>query len=1064
MGLYAHQQLTESSGHDRKQAGLKWIVLFVLVCVLPATGFTQENLVFQEFIIPAPETVINTEFRYLINNRTMSSNIKSIISITVDADQTVIHYDHWENGYGDIDERFTLNKGETHTFENWVNTTPRNPDYQLYDGMDRILVFGGSAFVTRANWPQYPGSLMAMASQVYPVQALDNTFSMPIGDDLAQSDDTQPFADFKAVSLLVQSMEDNNHVILEDDAGTVVYEETLNKGKCITDPIIRSMQCGYQVRADHPIQVHILTGDNELDPGYEVNGIAGIPTSYWDDEYVIPVTSFDPSSSKPNNNTDVYIYNPHDVALTINYEHNTSGSFSVPPGEIVSFREETGDYLPRDAGARLTASDVFWGFGYACTGYDQYDWAFELVGDNLLSEFYSIGWAPGDISQSNNYSAVFLTPVGSDATVYVDYEQDGVVDDTFSLSFPSVRRVVDPSDADMTGARIWSDQKLAMAYGAIAGESTPESQPSIDSGYSIIFAVEGWSDALMDLTKHTQRDSLPLTHSNVFTVGLKTFDYEVSDVVLTDQLPPGWSYDDGTTDIEIVGTGQDLSVEPTESGTITGGMTLTWTLSQPVPVSDSLALVFSATPVQDEALGVRENVATVDAIINGDPMTESDRVDIFAYPGNTIHGWIWQDDDYDGLQDASEPAIPDVSVQLLQDGTTVVVETVSDAAGEYLFERIPKGTYAVRFGGLTGYHATHPNQGTDDSIDSDADRETITTPTFSVTLEDDISDLDYGLTDEYLSDLLLTKMANATDVYQGTEFTYTLEITNNGIDPAEGIVVEDSLSTWLQLLGATPSPDGQVNNHLIWNLDPLDVDESMTIQYTVRVLEYGDDITTEACVTGTHTDPDESNNCGTASVTSLYPIELSLFEAEAVADGVRLQWQTQSETDNMGFIVFRTDSESAPYERITDTLIPGAGSSSSKQSYSYLDDSVTAGQSYLYKLADVDYSGVMTFHGPIRVEAQLPQNYCMEPNFPNPFNPETHLRIHVKEAGEAILAVYDLRGRRVRTLVNHQVEAGIHDFVWNGRDERGRDLASGVYMAVFSINGFRDHQKLSLIR
>ncbi len=66
-------------------------------------------------------------------------------------------------------------------------------------------------------------------------------------------------------------------------------------------------------------------------------------------------------------------------------------------------------------------------------------------------------------------------------------------------------------------------------------------------------------------------------------------------------------------------------------------------------------------------------------------------------------------------------------------------------------------------------------------------------------------------------------------------------------------------------------------------------------------------------------------------------------------------------------------------------------------------------------------------------------------NYPNPFNPETTIRFNLAQPGSARLSIYNLRGQVVRTLVNSQLSAGSHSFVWNGRDESGRGVASGVY-------------------
>ena len=66
-------------------------------------------------------------------------------------------------------------------------------------------------------------------------------------------------------------------------------------------------------------------------------------------------------------------------------------------------------------------------------------------------------------------------------------------------------------------------------------------------------------------------------------------------------------------------------------------------------------------------------------------------------------------------------------------------------------------------------------------------------------------------------------------------------------------------------------------------------------------------------------------------------------------------------------------------------------------------------------------------------------------NFPNPFNPETTIRFNLPEAGKVTLNIYNIKGQKVRELINDKIAAGQHSVVWNGKDEGGKQAASGVY-------------------
>ena len=86
------------------------------------------------------------------------------------------------------------------------------------------------------------------------------------------------------------------------------------------------------------------------------------------------------------------------------------------------------------------------------------------------------------------------------------------------------------------------------------------------------------------------------------------------------------------------------------------------------------------------------------------------------------------------------------------------------------------------------------------------------------------------------------------------------------------------------------------------------------------------------------------------------------------------------------------------------------------------------------------------------------------PAAPNPFNPTTTIRYELRRDGIAEIAVFDVTGARVRTLVNGHVTAGEHQVTWDGRNDAGRRLASGVYLCLLSAGDFRTAQRMVLIK
>jgi len=94
----------------------------------------------------------------------------------------------------------------------------------------------------------------------------------------------------------------------------------------------------------------------------------------------------------------------------------------------------------------------------------------------------------------------------------------------------------------------------------------------------------------------------------------------------------------------------------------------------------------------------------------------------------------------------------------------------------------------------------------------------------------------------------------------------------------------------------------------------------------------------------------------------------------------------------------------------------------------------------------------------------LPAGFRLAENHPNPFNPETWLRFELPEDGRARLAVYNIRGQRVRLLEDRVLQAGFHRLRWDGRGESGQTLASGLYIAALQWEGRLETTKMLLVR
>lgn len=85
-------------------------------------------------------------------------------------------------------------------------------------------------------------------------------------------------------------------------------------------------------------------------------------------------------------------------------------------------------------------------------------------------------------------------------------------------------------------------------------------------------------------------------------------------------------------------------------------------------------------------------------------------------------------------------------------------------------------------------------------------------------------------------------------------------------------------------------------------------------------------------------------------------------------------------------------------------------------------------------------------------------------NAPNPFNPSTVIRFTLAKEAPTRLEVYDPMGRRVRTLVDARLPRGSHRVAWDGRDDQGRRLASGLYLYRLHSGSFSGIKKMLLLR
>jgi hypothetical protein len=96
--------------------------------------------------------------------------------------------------------------------------------------------------------------------------------------------------------------------------------------------------------------------------------------------------------------------------------------------------------------------------------------------------------------------------------------------------------------------------------------------------------------------------------------------------------------------------------------------------------------------------------------------------------------------------------------------------------------------------------------------------------------------------------------------------------------------------------------------------------------------------------------------------------------------------------------------------------------------------------------------------------AALPKTYELSQNTPNPFNPTTQVNFALPQSGEVKLAVYNVLGQHVTNLVDGVMNAGYHTVTWDGTDENGNAVSTGVYFVKMNVDGNTDTRRMTLIK
>jgi hypothetical protein len=191
-------------------------------------------------------------------------------------------------------------------------------------------------------------------------------------------------------------------------------------------------------------------------------------------------------------------------------------------------------------------------------------------------------------------------------------------------------------------------------------------------------------------------------------------------------------------------------------------------------------------------------------------------------------------------------------------------------------------------------------------------------------------------------------------------------------------------------------------------------------------------------------------------------VALAALDASRTAAGVRLTWRAADVIAGDAFRIARGTGGSGDAGAGGEfTTLAALAASAGHSDYAWQDEAPPASPLLLYRVA-LWRGGTEATAQVVRVD--FAWHFALHPNVPNPFNPSTRLAFELAAPGRTRLAIYDVRGRWVRTLSDAAFAAGPHTLAWDGTDARGSSVASGVYFARLTSGGKVAVRRLLLVR
>ena len=652
------------------------------------------------YYLPFSENEARIALDSSTNTALASNNIRTVISMKMPYPGMTIVWDHWEDGYevNALDPLQTTTKvwgdgnpyngiapgyssdiipaGGSIVLDNTIPTNPRVATNIFYDGKDKITA-SGQLTVTQVSGEPSIMAVQCMKTNVSPTSDYGTSFTIPAGQNF-------PSQDFRYTSLFIRASQNNTTVSIDkDNNGTLETTATINEGQVMH--INGSVLSGATVTATAPIGVELHFGGND---NYSSRDVPIFPASWYYHTYFSPVPTTG-SSNAIKDTAVVMLYNSLNRPITINWSSGipTSGSVTLAAKSVVRFPlgvSQTAAYkFVNPTGESFTAiqiCDSYTPGGGGNSGLE-YDWSFNLIAQNRLTDFATIAWAPGSLDGTRNDNPVWVTPANN-TTIYIKYNGNisgsaGLISPCgmrYDISYPlnalNHKRLLDASDKDQSGLAVFTcdGTKIAAVYGEDPSTAV-QGSPSWDVGSTIqpfckqklIFANDDYGRTMIN-----QPVTIPLLLNDFGFLAV----VDPTSVSTTALLQPK----NGSVYINSNGT-----VIYTPNAGYVGKDTFQYSVcSTPTPVVCDDAMVY------------------VDISVCPAPFYE-----------NVIGGQVFNDKNKDGLNNDGGAGISGAKVYLYLDGncnTTIDANELKDsltvdASGTYQFITYPEKSVADDFDG-----------------------------------------------------------------------------------------------------------------------------------------------------------------------------------------------------------------------------------------------------------------------------------------------------------------------------------------------------------------------------